>query len=253
MSLNTKPDRREALKRPDVWNNVENYVTEIYSLWHHSNSRSVIRDRISRFATGDRAIDLGCGEGHWLEELRNFRKIVGIDFSISLVDRIATPPPQTEIVLSDICSLLYEGEFDFALNLNAFAPESHTAALQKFSTILRLLKPGGRLIWVVSSAECYQTIINLMHFHRSALDDELSSPKETIDIFFEKSDNPLGYVKQENGTVLKFWIKEEAEIFFKMCGSAEILEYFRIPRGSYQQEIEGLEPWFHGWVIEKSA
>ncbi len=246
-------DQPEALTRVDAWNRIEAYSTEIYSLWHHSSSYSAIRKRIDKFSIGKNAIDFGCGEGYWLGELKNFKRIIGVDFSTNLVNKISKPTLHTEIVVADIGSLSYEHEFDFALNLNAFMPENHTAALKKFSTMLRALRPGGRLIFVIFSAEGYQAFINLLHFQRSASGDELGSLKETIDLFFEKSDNPLGYIRQGNGTVVKFWVRDEAEAFFRMSGTVEILEYFRVPHIYDGPKIPGFDSWFHGWVIEKSA
>ncbi len=67
--------------------------------------------------------------------------------------------------------------------------------------------------------------------------------------------NPLGYVLNGNETVVKYWIKEEAEEVFRIVGGTLVREYFRLdnvknatgemPPPDWQQ------PWYHGWILTK--
>ncbi|WIY23563.1 hypothetical protein [Parasedimentitalea psychrophila] len=80
---------------------------------------------------------------------------------------------------------------------------------------------------------------------------------EKMDSWSEWYNNPLGYVRNDTGTVVKYWIRQEAEAVFSSVGGVNILESFRLDRE--QKTVsealpEGLpKAWFWGWVLQRSA
>jgi SAM-dependent methyltransferase len=239
-------------ERKDVWNAVEDYPSEIYSLWHHDTSRSaILRRLVEHFTPGCVAADFGCGAGYWLDNLSAAKKIYAVDFSKRLLaEAQKNAPHHCETRQQDLSGPL-PGRIDFALCLNALMPESHSDCLLKLSRMRDALSTGGKLILVIFSQECASSYINLKHFSAAQDGREEASLEEVLSWYLGWQNNPLGYTKHRNGTVVKFWCKDEAEAVFQMVGGLRPLECFRVPREWEGRLVGGFEPWFWGWVLEK--
>jgi len=94
-------------------------------------------------------IDLGCGEGIALEKLqRSFseKKIIGVDVEIENIE-ICREHGLTARY-ADVCELpIYSGSFDACLCIDMLEHLKDPA--QPVREIVRILKPGGRLVVVV--------------------------------------------------------------------------------------------------------
>jgi len=145
---------------------------------------------------------------------------------------------------------------DFALCLNALMPESHSDALQILQRLFDSLACGGRLVLVLPSMEALLYTANMQHFEASRQGKEEQSLINQMETWSQWFSNPLGYVRNNSETVVKFWLKDEAEAIFKTIGTVRIVETFRLDRD--QKTLSEVLPdgvpksWFWGWVLERS-
>lgn len=243
-------------RRRDYWNSVDDYAGEIASLWHLDRA-GIITSAISAHRRGDSAADLGCGPGYWLACLDEAPRLFAVDFAEGLLEQArGRAPAQTEFLCQNLAALDLPAPVDFALCLNAIMPESHTHALQIFERVFTSLAPGGRLILVLPSIEAMLYAANMMHFAASEDGKESESLTERMEIWAEWYSNPLGYVRNSNDMVVKYWLRPEAEEVFSMTGDVAVLSRFRVAhrRLATGETLDARfrPPWFWGWVLEKA-
>ncbi len=112
----------------------------------------------------ERVLDLACGFGrHSLELARRGWSAVGVDYSRELIDdAVATARRErlgARFVHADVLSLDYRGEFDVVLNMADGAIgyfETEGENLQLFDVISNALKPRGKHVMGVCSAEYFR-------------------------------------------------------------------------------------------------
>jgi len=96
---------------------------------------------------GDRAIDLGCGEG-WASRRLAVRtgpegEVVGLDGSGAMLVRARATPTSARYLLGDLLALPFDdGRFDHAFSMEALYYVDIDAALAE---VARVLRPGGHL------------------------------------------------------------------------------------------------------------
>ncbi len=116
---------------------------------------SMIREHV----TGKRAVDFGCGAGRSTRFLRDLGfDVIGIDISAAMVElaRRSDPKGDYRLVEDGTTGDLPPESFD--LILSAFAFDNIPVLQNKvrlFKALRRLLKPGGRMINLVSSPAIY--------------------------------------------------------------------------------------------------
>jgi SAM-dependent methyltransferase len=241
--------------RLDVWDSLDDYPAEVYSLWHQTGGGS-LHPRIQKLAPHGICADFGCGPGYWLSTLSGAQVIHAVDFSQNMLDQAASrAPEQTQFHLQSLSALTLPDPVDFALCLNAVMPESHCDALQILSGLANSLAKNGRLLLVLPSMESLLFVANMQHFDAAARGEEEQSLLERMELWSQWYSNPLGYVRNGNGTVVKYWLKDEAEAVFKQLGMLKVVDHFQLERG---RTVSGETPpvgvkgaWFWGWVLER--
>ena len=94
-------------------------------------------------------VDLGCGDGRLLYSLqannllKNSKKIVGIDKSPIRIEKFKKILPQSDSIISDVCSLDLIGKESFDIIVSSQVIEHVTDDNQMLKEIWRLLKPDG--------------------------------------------------------------------------------------------------------------
>lgn len=124
-------------------------------LKHHLEMRF-----ISRYATGPKVLDVGCGTGRGSIPLaQRGLDVTGIDSSQAMLDetrRLAGETPMT-LLPGDVANLpLPDSSFDFLLSLNVVVHFPH------WQNILlewdRVLKPGGRILFDIHSLDHLEAV-----------------------------------------------------------------------------------------------
>lgn len=239
-------------QREQYWELVDDYPAEVYSLWHHEASAKVISERIADYAPcRGAAVDFGCGPGFWLPSLEKASETFGIDFSAHML-RLAREnnSRRVKLVHADMSELQFQSYFEFGICLNALMPEGHSDAIHKIRSLTRSMALGGKIVIVVFALESHLTFLNMRHVERAIDGEESESIDEIMTKFEYYYNNPLGYIRERNGQINKFWLKEELEGFFGIAGGIQICEYFKVPR---EYDVSLFTPWFHGWVIERCS
>jgi ubiquinone/menaquinone biosynthesis C-methylase UbiE len=92
---------------------------------------------------GARLLDLGCGTGHQMAELRGRGfEVVGVDGSAEMLEHAWANNPGAEIHQADVAYLpLEEGSFDYILCIEVLRYLEHPE--RSVSEMARVLKPGG--------------------------------------------------------------------------------------------------------------
>ena len=60
---------------------------------------------------------------------------------------------------------------------------------------------------------------NVVHFHEADQGREEASLRECLDIWAAWYSNPLGYVRNGNDTIVKYWLREEFEAVVQRVGA----------------------------------
>jgi SAM-dependent methyltransferase len=101
---------------------------------------------------GERILDVGCGQGLFCNELfRRGAEVTGVDASRRLIQTAQRRWRGPRFLVGDALSL--EGSFDALVCLLALQNMAPLADIVR--SMARVLKPGGRLIWVLNHP-CYR-------------------------------------------------------------------------------------------------
>jgi SAM-dependent methyltransferase len=118
-----------------------------------------IPDMLSRYATGSKAIDFGCGAGRSTRFLQSLGfETLGLDISAEMI-RLAgelDPGGVYQEILDGVLNGVPDGAFD--LVFSAFTFDNIPGVIRKaalFREFKRVLKPGGTVVNLVSSPEMY--------------------------------------------------------------------------------------------------
>ncbi len=178
---------------------------------------------------GERICDIGCGTGDLAHQL--FEKqvsVVGIDSSEAMIVEARQKYPAIEFYVQDVRRLSLEGEFDAVFSNAAlhWVPEAAVALQQ----LLKILKPGGRLVAEFGGKDNVAGILNALYY---VLDDYGLSYKKSCNPWYFPSVSEytgllegVGFVVREvayfdrptalddgmNG--LRNWIRMFASVFF---------------------------------------
>jgi ubiquinone/menaquinone biosynthesis C-methylase UbiE len=119
---------------------------------------SPVADYLRTVEPLDAGLDICCGTGVGLEMLRPLcrNRVVGLDFSRGMLDvcqqRLAHAPgtARVELVRGDALAMPFSAEFDVAVSFGAFGHILPRDEPRFVSEIARVLKPGGRFVFVTS-------------------------------------------------------------------------------------------------------
>lgn len=111
----------------------------------------------------ERILDLGCGWGRHLAELRRrgFTDLVGVDARGAFLEPVGLEPCGGVTLLErDAAALGFEAEFDAVYcAFSALFAAAETAS-QVFAAVARALKPGGRLLFDTTNRERLAGVAN---------------------------------------------------------------------------------------------
>jgi 2-polyprenyl-3-methyl-5-hydroxy-6-metoxy-1,4-benzoquinol methylase len=108
----------------------------------------LVHEAVSRLRHTPRILDLGCGQGHITEKIRQAlgtAEVTGLDYSVSAVEYAHEHCPELDVAVGDAYECPYaENFFDVVVcnNLWEHVPDP----LHLLSRISALLKPGGHVI-----------------------------------------------------------------------------------------------------------
>jgi methionine biosynthesis protein MetW len=114
--------------------------------------------------TGSSVLDIGCGNGFLLYNLRDkFEKLYGIELSSSMVKEAKKTlhDQQAEIYLGNVDHLSFKDEF-FDCVVWTDVVEHIPDVWQAFREVVRVLRPGGQLITATSNVAYFKRRITLL-------------------------------------------------------------------------------------------
>ena len=143
----------ERLVANDEYSESDPYTLEqnIKSEFHRRRAKltvDLVREAVSLIQSTPQILDLGCGQGHITEKIRQAVKgaeITGLDYSISAIEYATEHFPQVDFAVGDAYDSPYaSGFFDVVVcnNLWEHVPDP----LFLLSRIKRIIKPGGYII-----------------------------------------------------------------------------------------------------------
>ena len=99
----------------------------------------------------ERVLDLGCGWGRHLAELkrRGFENLVGIDVQGAFLE----PLEGVTMLEGDAANLAFRAEFDAVYCAFSALLSTPDAASRVFSSVAKVLRPGGRFLFDVTNRE----------------------------------------------------------------------------------------------------
>jgi SAM-dependent methyltransferase len=117
-----------------------------------------VGEHLRALAPFDSGLDLCCGTGAGLRMLRPLcrERVVGIDISRGMLEvcrQWTADAPGTapiELVRGNVLALPFRAEFDLAVSFGAFGHILRRDEPQLVSEIARVLRPGGRFVFVTS-------------------------------------------------------------------------------------------------------
>ncbi|MBU4204643.1 class I SAM-dependent methyltransferase [Patescibacteria group bacterium] len=120
---------------------------------HFSSSFSYGRKQINNYLfkevlklpKGAKILDIGCGTGHYLEQLINYGfNVTGIEPSEKMRKHAESKLPKGTVVNGSVLNLPFkDNSFDFIFAIEVFRYLNNEDNLCGFKEILRVLKPGG--------------------------------------------------------------------------------------------------------------
>lgn len=106
--------------------------------------------RMLELKKGDRVLDLACGQGYFTHEIGKHAQVVGADIAPELVAKARERLPRTRFEVAPAHQLTFarDGEFDLVTCVLALQNMEDIAAV--FKEVGRVLKPGGRFVFVLN-------------------------------------------------------------------------------------------------------
>jgi len=137
------------------------------SHWWYVGRRNLILDQIAQFYGGKqglRALDIGCGTGLFIEFLKRYGRVVGLDFSSDALE-FSRKRGCSELVRGDGAVLPFGADTFDLLTANDLIEhlDDDVAALREF---LRVLKPGGRAFVFVPAFQFLWSLQDEVAHHR---------------------------------------------------------------------------------------
>jgi trans-aconitate methyltransferase len=119
-------------------------------------------------APGERVLDVGCGTGDHVAQLRNSGvEAVGVDASVEMIERARAKYPDLPVGVADVTALPYQAEFDAVMS-NAtlhWVRDAEAAA----RSIHGALRPRGRFVAELGGAGNVATITTVVDSARAEL------------------------------------------------------------------------------------
>ena len=240
-----------------AWDSVGSYQDEIVSLAHRPAAVQ-IRAAIAEADPAGRVVaDIGCGPGHFLQDLAAATRIHAFDWSTRMLSEARTrAPAHTVFHKQDLRELEAPDPVDVALCLNAIHPVDHCDAQAQLRRVLGVLKPAGTLILVLMSMESRLYVATIAHHVACAAGASKVSLEAVRESFSQDPDLPLGYVLGEGDWVQKLWLADEAETLLHEVG-AKAVQRFKAPvlwtdyASARDWQRSARPPWHWGFVVRK--
>jgi SAM-dependent methyltransferase len=141
--------------------------------------------RLAGLAGGETIVDVGCGNGRYLAQLRTIGHsglVVGVDLSAGMLAGVAADHPEQVLAQGDAADLPFrDGCADVALALHMLyhvpVPERAVAELR------RIVRPGGRALVILNGGDGLSEIRHLVRDVAASLGIEIGpSTFERVDV-----------------------------------------------------------------------
>lgn len=142
---------------------------DLYNLeekhWWHKNKRKLIKSLIAKYSQKRnlQILDLGCGTGKNIEELKNFGKVWGIDNSIDAINFCKQRGLKNIFLRSSSSTQFPNNFFDVVLVMDVL---EHTNDLKTLMEISRILKKDGLVIISVPAFSWLWSKWDVIHYHK---------------------------------------------------------------------------------------
>lgn len=207
-------DRNEG-KDLIFWENVNNYDKEIISVFK-SKDNPLIKYLLSIKNKDKKTIlDIGCGPGNSFEYIKEFKKIVALDFSKNMINCAKNnqhySANKIELLIRNINQPLnLEEKFDYILCSMSLFPVNSSEFETQIENIKINCKEKSKVLIVVKSIESmllsYHSLSELIYLETKSHSQVQNFIEDRINT---TSFHPLGYLSTPRGLIQKNWLKEE--------------------------------------------
>lgn len=206
----------EHIKTHNFWESIKDYDKEIVSVFSNKHDNLVINEIINiKNKSKKNILDLGCGVGNSFEFIKEFNKIVAVDFSNNMLNIAKKKKKYNNILFynQNLIELNLNEKFDVILIIMSIFPQNHFEFITIMNNVKKHLKKNGNIYLVVQSIESATLYLQYLS---EILYKEGKNSTEIIQIINNESKNrnyhPLGYYNMNQNITQKHWLKEELEL-----------------------------------------
>jgi ubiquinone/menaquinone biosynthesis C-methylase UbiE len=107
--------------------------------------------RVLNLQKDERVLDLACGQGYFTREAKKFADtVIGADISKELVSKARAQTPGTTFYAAPASKLSFAKDHEFDAVLCVLALQNMEDLSPVFKEVKRVLKPGGRFVFVLN-------------------------------------------------------------------------------------------------------
>jgi ubiquinone/menaquinone biosynthesis C-methylase UbiE len=141
------------MKKDTSWGQVANWYDD-YLKDEGTYQAQVIAPNLMRVLNlqkDERVLDLACGQGYFTREAKKFAgTVIGADISKELVSKARAQTPGTTFHAAPASKLSFAKDHEFDAVLCVLALQNMEGLSPVFKEVKRVLKPGGRFVFVLN-------------------------------------------------------------------------------------------------------
>lgn len=251
---------RSLEEAKDFWNSIEDYPSQIQSLFHRPGGRQ-LEKRIKKLVEPWMDVaDIGCGPGYFLNAFGAARSITAFDRSERMLETAREKVARKDVsfIHQEIKNLPGPHQFDLVTCFNVMAPVNHLHATVMLNRVLATVKPGGALLLVLPSFEGWLYARTMKRFEAGLAGRETERAEAIQKAFVRSCGNPFGFVEFLGGLSIKHWLREEALALINTLGKLRKVSAFKVDMNWSDYSTStwlpktARPPWMHGFQIIKA-